>query len=258
MKAPSPKGVVRGHWVEVKTVKGKGGPKIAAAHNLRDAKYERGMPTNIDPNRTALNRVLIGPARSEAVAQLVRNTLLDVGITKPRKNSPLLIEFVFTLPPKLASNTAYWDHCIAWLAQRYVGCPIVSATVHMDESVPHCHALLIPLLRKENGTVTLGATYWLGKKKDIHDMRDDFKAKVTAPFGLTGPTSKFVDLKRGEIALPKEKRGVQTDSLPCVGIEKQHITISAVINTCSGSWLPSVLGSKRTKMVCGMGRLSYF
>lgn len=203
-----------GHWVNVQSVKdGASGPKIAASHNLRDAKD---LPSNVDSARSHLNRVLVGNKSSANVAAEVQRALMAAGVERRRKNSPHLIEFVFTTPPAKAVNDDYWRACLRWVEGRYLDCPIVSAVVHLDESVPHCHVLVVPLGVTKRKPV-LAASKWLGKRGDIYTMRKHFMDEVAKPFGLVGAESDFVAIKRGEMRLPKDKGRHKEDCLSCVG-----------------------------------------
>ncbi len=229
-------GKLSGHWMNVNTVKhDAGGPKIAAGHNLRDMYRESRIRSNIDPTRSHLNAVLAGPTTSADVAALVQQILLQVGIIKPRKNSPRLIEFVFTFPPAKRLPTEYWHTCLRWAETRLHGCPVVSAVVHADESAPHCHALLVPLGQR-NGKPVLAASSLLGKRADIYNMRENFRRTVLVPFGLAPQETDMAVVMGSSSTFPKEKRRAKPDSLSCVGDRLLSIGEGQVFLGNLGSW----------------------
>ncbi len=115
---------------------------VALCHNLRQRNADHRHRSRIDPARTPLNAVLIGPACPEAVAELAAGTLAALGITPPRCDTIIGIELVFQPPPG-SDEAAFWRECLHWSGKRYE-C-IVSAVVHRDQRRPHLHLIALAL-----------------------------------------------------------------------------------------------------------------
>lgn len=109
------------------------------------AHWDRSRPTpNADPSRTPKNRVLVGQGTAE---QAVRAGLAGL---EPRKNAVLAMEAVLTASPEFfeqatpADKQKWLSESISWLKTTY-GRNLVSAVLHVDESTPHLHAVILPL-----------------------------------------------------------------------------------------------------------------
>ncbi|BBJ24583.1 plasmid recombination protein [Candidatus Nitrotoga sp. AM1P] len=132
--------------LRIKKLKGVGIIATAARHNLREIQAERGAGSNIDPFRTKLNYVIQGANSASDVASLAQALMDDAGVKPLRKDAVRCLEIIFSLPPQsVIEQSVFFPDCVAW-AKRYFQVPILSATVHLDESAPHCHVLLLPLV----------------------------------------------------------------------------------------------------------------
>lgn len=156
--------------------------KVAAMHNLREIVAEFGVraDSNIDLARVALNYQLRGPATAAGVADLALALLSNAGVHKLRKDACMALEVVFSLPPGSAvDHREFFGAAVVW-ADAFFNVPILSAAVHLDESAPHCHVLLLPLVggRMKGGALGGGPT-------KIKMMLSDFQQQVGQRFGLT-------------------------------------------------------------------------
>lgn len=116
------------------------------------------MPKNADPTRTHLNRELV--EFPEGVAnrnQAISHRLESAGLTrKIGINQVKVIRIIVSGSPKdmeqieQAGRLDEWcrDN-VDWLKRTYGSENIVSAVLHMDESTPHIHATLIPIVKSE-------------------------------------------------------------------------------------------------------------
>lgn len=109
------------------------------------AHWDRSRPTpNADPARTARNKVLVGQGSAE---QCVRAGLSGV---EPRKNAVLALEAILTASPEFfeqatqADKQKWLSDSLNWLKTTY-GKNLVSAVLHLDETTPHLHAVILPL-----------------------------------------------------------------------------------------------------------------
>lgn len=99
---------------------------------------------------------LIQPTLQEAV----ETRLKEAGI-KPRKNSILALEYVFTISDiqkEIGTNhffenysaSGFFDNVMRdFFAEKFGKENIISYSKHYDESTPHCHLIVIPIMKKE-------------------------------------------------------------------------------------------------------------
>jgi hypothetical protein len=164
--------------------------RVAAMHNLREIQAELGVSaaSSIDLARMHLNYVLRGPDTADGVAALALALLDNAGVKNLRKDACMAVELVFSLPPGSAVNHRdYFAAAVAW-ADAYFNVPIISAAVHMDESAPHMHVLMLPLVggRMQGGALA-------GGRAKICAMLADFQKQVGQRFGLAHqPRSKRI------------------------------------------------------------------
>jgi hypothetical protein len=159
---------------------GKNKVRDAARHNLRELPQE----PHIDPARSHLNRVLRGAEIADEVARQARSVMDASDIGKVRKNGIVGLELIISLPPMFSSDAAaFFNDALAWAADFYA-IPIVSAIVHADESTPHMHVVMVPILdgRLQGSAVA-------GDRKRIQHMHSDFHAKVGVHYGLRRRTA---------------------------------------------------------------------
>lgn len=155
--------------------------RAAAKHNLREIPAERYGDDRIDPSRTHLNEHLAGPATAHEVAVLARARVADAGIKKLRKDAVRCIEFVISPPPGHGlDEDAFFAATLAWLGRRFGGIDnVLSADVHRDQSNPHMHVLVLPLI---NGRMT--GSDAIGGPPQLAAFYREFHQQVAAPFGL--------------------------------------------------------------------------
>jgi len=99
---------------------------------------------------------LIRPTLQEAV----ETRLKEAGI-KPRKNSILAIEYVFTISDiqkEIGTNkffenysaSGFFDNVMRdFFAEKFGKENIISYSKHYDESTPHCHLIVMPIMKKK-------------------------------------------------------------------------------------------------------------
>ena len=120
------------------------------------------MPPNADPSRTHLNRELI--AFPEGVAdrtQAINYRLAHAGLTrKIGKNQVKVIRVMLTGSPedmkRIEAERKLDQWCadnLAWLNKTFGADNVVSAVLHLDESTPHIHAAVVPIVTGERRKV---------------------------------------------------------------------------------------------------------
>ena len=147
----------------------RGGLLPALRHNKRDLP-ERG---HIDPTRSHLNYALTPIETAQTIDKHARKRLIDLDIT-PRKNAVLAIEAIFSLPASWHSrnNQSFFVACFEWIAGAIQG-ELLSFDVHLDESAPHAHALILPLIDGK-----LKGSEILGGKGNIYRLQRAFANTV--------------------------------------------------------------------------------
>jgi len=197
----------------------------AARHNLREIQAELGSVGRIDPGRSATNAILAGPADAAQVQALAVSLLAAAGLNPAamRRDHVQALEFVFSLPPSSGVDpAAYFDRCLAWLAQA-LPLPVLSAVSHADEVAPHLHVLLLPLA---DGVHVGGKPV---ERAKLLRLRESFFNVVAGPAGLQRESAKL----RGE---PK------------------RWAIAAVLARCEAMGLPAANGPLWPVLVAAIER----
>ncbi|MCL1059740.1 plasmid recombination protein [Shewanella gelidimarina] len=111
---------------------------------------------NANPELSDQNKILIG---SNNITKDVEGLISHYKI-KPRKNAVLAMDTLLTLSPELLCSkgdvVTFQNTAKDWLKQRF-GTRCVSAVLHMDETTPHIHAVIVPLSKNKAGKVRLNA-----------------------------------------------------------------------------------------------------
>lgn len=152
--------------------------KDAAGHNLRKIPRERQFASHIDKSRTDSNIILRGP---DTVAGVVAESarLLSDAELRPRQKAVLLLEALVTLPNDTGIDfRQYFESATQWL-ENDLGGVVLSSVVHLDESSPHAHVLILPLINgRMIGSDTCGST------PKMIERQGRFYRDVCAPHGL--------------------------------------------------------------------------
>ena len=126
---------------------GKRSLNAACKHNRRTLMHSDSDP--IDPTRSHLNLSLLDtPGTPKEVVELSDRLMAERGFRPKRADASIVVEGVFSLreEPKAFDMVAYFSESALWLVNNFGG-QLLSADVHMDQSHPHCHVLvLLPLV----------------------------------------------------------------------------------------------------------------
>lgn len=119
----------------------------AVRHNRRQIQAELGAHGNIDPARTCLNEVIAGPADPDAVVPLAKARMAAAGVGKLRRDHCQAVELVYSLSPDTTVNVgAFFRRCVVWVGEQFGIDNVLTADIHHDQSAPHCHVLVLPLI----------------------------------------------------------------------------------------------------------------
>ena len=158
----------------------------AARHNLREIQAELGANHGIDATKSASNEVLAGPRVAAEVVERARQLEQAAGVVHKRPDYCQAIEAVFSLHADTPiDQTKYFADCIRWAEQAYK-MPVLSAVVHKDQTAPHMHLLLLPLV---NGQYVGSAP---ASKPETRRLSADFFEMVAGPAGLKRSNARFM------------------------------------------------------------------
>jgi len=166
----------------------------AAKHNKREQAYELEERGRIDPVRTRLNYSIAGALDSAGVVAMASQLMASIGTSteKMRSDYCQAIEIVFSLPANTVIDIdRYFAHCFEWCCARFGAENILSADVHLDESTPHCHALIAPI----------NSGRWVGGKPidrtNTKAMSESFLKQVASVYGLK-MTERLTGKRKGD------------------------------------------------------------
>lgn len=138
----------------------------AKSLDAADGHLSRSRPTdNADPARTVNNRWLVGAP--DTLKSRVHAVLEKAGIdrTKLRPNTTIANDILLTVSPAFfrpddpdeygaydpAKVTVFQEAAMAFLRSHF-GPRIAAVVVHLDEASPHIQAVIVPVMKREDGT----------------------------------------------------------------------------------------------------------
>lgn len=171
-------------------MKGKSVILDALKHNKRTLQAERGAGGNIDATKSHLNYSLTGNYTPEHIAMHAKVQMVKAGIDKPRSNQVMGVEIIFSLPiDRHAQDTKpFFLDCRDWVIKNFDG-ELLSFDVHLDESAPHAHAVVLPLV---NGKMR--GSDMMGGKGNLLRLINKFHTDIALRYGLSKSESKRLSL----------------------------------------------------------------
>ena len=178
-------------------------------------------PKNADPTRTHLNRELIQfPEGVTSRTQAIQHRLDTAGLKrKIGKNQVQAIRILLTgthedmVQIEKEGRLDEWcQDNIDWLQKTYGIDNVVSVVLHMDESTPHLHATVIPIVETERK-----------RKKKEEEVKRTYRKKAPAPRLSADDVMSRAKLKsyQNSYATAMQKYGLQRG---IEGSEAQHIS----------------------------------
>jgi Plasmid recombination enzyme len=206
------------HLIRLGAIKGKSGVLAALKHNKRTLQAERGAGANIDVTRTPLNYCLTEIATPEAIAMHAKIQMVKAGIDAPRINQVMAVEVLFSLPIQWHSHVTqpFFNDCLAWVKQTFAG-ELLSFDVHLDESAPHAHAIILPLIDGK-----MQGNSMIGGKGNLMRLINLFYNEIAARYGLAKASRQGLNAKdkqgieRQVLTRLKSDSAMQSSVWPCV------------------------------------------
>jgi len=173
-------------FLRIKKLTGKNIIHVAAKHNHREilAELGAGSDSHIDPVRTCNNIILRGCSTAAEVASMAQSLLDNAEIKALRKDAVRGLEIIFGLPANMPiDQRAFFADAVQWIEQHFQA-PVISAIIHNDEAAPHCHVLILPLVKGR----MIGSDL-MGNPTKLHALQTDFHAEVGQRYGLIKQTA---------------------------------------------------------------------
>lgn len=176
------------HIFRLAAMKGKTKVLDALKHNKRTLQAERGANGNIDATKSHLNYSLTGSDTAEQIALHAKVQMVKAGIDKPRINQVMGIEAIFSLPIDRHDQDTkqFFSDCFEWVKQTFAG-ELLSFDVHLDESNPHAHAVILPLIDGK-----MQGSDMMGGRGNLMRLINKFHADVARHHGLSRSESKRI------------------------------------------------------------------
>ena len=136
----------------------------------------------------------------------------------PRKNGVMAVEILFSLPiDRHGQDTRpFFNDCMAWVKQTFAG-ELLSFDVHLDESAPHAHAIILPLIDgKMQGNSLIGG------KGNLMRLINLFYNEIAYRYGLAKASRKRLNAKdkqsieRQVLTSLASDSAMQSSIWPCV------------------------------------------
>ena len=166
--------------IRIKKLTGTHMVSVAAAHNKRERWSQKAKNSRCPKNEE--NIVIFGPSTARDVAQDAHQKVMQAGIKKVRKNGVYAIELIATLKSGTGiDEDAFFIDCTKWASGRFGGyANLLSADIHRDESEPHMHLLILPLVDGR-----LRGSDLVGGPGKFRGHRHSFAEEVCSKYGLT-------------------------------------------------------------------------
>ena len=196
--------------------------KAKGADSGMSAHIERAIHRkNADPTRTHLNRELIQfPNGVTNRTQAIQHRLDTAGLKRKIANNQvrairILLTGTHEDMMQIEKEGRLDEWCqdnIDWLQKTYGADNVVSIVLHMDESTPHLHATVVPIVHTERQ-----------RKKKEQEVKRTYRKKAPAPRLCADDVMSRANLKRYQntYAEVMQKYGLQRG---IEGSEAQHIS----------------------------------
>lgn len=181
-------------------------------HNLRRCDLKK-----VDKSKSHLNRILIG---TENIQEDVYAYLEGV---KKYKNSIIARELI------LSGGNGFWDRMLTkdqelWIQQNVkflkdnFGDNCVHAILHLDETTPHIHALIVPVQYEKGKIPHLNSGRYFDGKDKLAGWQDKYTDCMKEKFnffvrGIRGSEATHVDLKTYYALIKEDLNHLSSESI---------------------------------------------
>ena len=180
----------------------------ALKHNKRELQSERGADSHINHERTYLNYSLTGNGDAISIERFAKSQMILAGVDKPRKNRVMALELIVSLPVDrhLQDTSQFFKDTYDWIKETFKGV-ILSFDVHLDESAPHAHILILPLVNgRMNGSDIAGG------KVQFSNRIKSFHHNVARHYGLSKRDKLYSNKTEKHLLAKEVLKRLETDS----------------------------------------------
>lgn len=155
---------------------------------------------NSNPEKTHLNERIIGSGNLEVDIK----ARIEENGCNVRKNAVLAVQFVMTASPEFFDKTApdfenkvesFKKLSEEFLKKEFGEKNVVNLTLHMDETTPHLHAVVVPI----DGKGKLNAREFINGRDKLSKLQDSFAEKMKViglERGLKGSKAEHTEIKQ--------------------------------------------------------------
>lgn len=168
-------------------------------HNRRESPDGTYSNPNIDPGRTHLNIRRSDHPEEETLKTLIDRRIAEREIQKKkvRKDAVKMISVLVTASPEYMNSLnredqiRYFDECFKFCQRRFGKKNCIEMNVHFDETNPHAHISVVPIL---NGKLCAKKIMTM---KALYDIQEEFPRAMR---------KRGFDVERGTGGDPQERR----------------------------------------------------
>lgn len=193
-------------FISTEKIKDMGSFTRKLEHNFRIG----GRVPNADPMKSRFNEQLIEMEPGSDYIKEYNKRILDseyYQTHKVRKDAVRGIEVMMTFSSKDIPEDFDFEKWkkenVEWLQSYFGKENVVSAVLHMDETTPHIHAVVIPMVNER-----LSAAHYLNGRQKMTEMQNSYGDRMEAlglSRGIKGSLAKHTDIKKFYTAVNKEK-----------------------------------------------------
>lgn len=170
-----------------------------AAHNTREKIYDetgniRSRPSGlaadepwppdyiIDASMSQHNEGQVGK-RSDSIGRAWAKTVAEAGLErKPQKNAARAIEAVLTASKGSFETVDEWQKylrvCREWAEHKFGSENVLQWNTHYDETTPHLHMILMPIVRDPNSGNKYSSANFLGGPDGLRILQESFSSHL--------------------------------------------------------------------------------
>jgi hypothetical protein len=173
-------------FIHVNKIKSKNVLGQACVHNTRKEGDKTGA--HIDKERTSDNEYLAGTQNDNFVTAF-QNKIAESEYYNThdiRSNAVIALEAISNYPGELKINESGWEikdrekfekwktETVDFLKHKFGEENVINIALHMDESTPHIHAVIIPMHKNERGEKKLNYSHYVDGKSSLKALQTEY------------------------------------------------------------------------------------
>jgi len=206
--------------------------KAACGHLFKH--YERAKDENgeylkfgnqeIDTGKSHLNYNLAAHEQPDRQGDFVKQRCSEVKMQN-RADVNVMCSWVITAPKQLRENETeqFFKEAYKFLSERYGKDNIISAHVHMDETVPHIHFAFVPVVRDKKKDILKVSAKEAINKRELQTFHKDLSAYMEKVFGRDVGVENEAT-KKGNRTIEELKRGTAIEKMEEITHKTEEMT----------------------------------